>query len=77
MSSDRRYFIYKPRQWYMTRDYQNLFRYQRNGGLYEVVRYFDCAVVYEAQLNDVLHFMNKHCMNHNDYTFKKVARNED
>ena len=69
MSSD---WSYERMTWYMTRDYKDLYRFERCAGLYRVVRYFDCKVIYEGRLNDVLHFMNIHCMSHKDFSNRSV-----
>lgn len=59
-------YIFEKDAWFMTKDYQNLYRIERYGNLYRVVRFYDCVEVFEGNMLEVQHFMNINCRTHDD-----------
>ena len=52
--------------WYMTKDYQNLYRFERIGGYYRVVRYFDCKEVFSGTYAEIQKYMIENCLSHHE-----------
>lgn len=62
-------YVFEKGTWFMTKDYQNLYKIERYGTLYRVVRYYDCVEVFEGNMSEVQHFMNINC-----HTHENIAR---
>ena len=51
--------------WYMTKDYRELFRVERNGSKWCVVSYADWQVKLTSSLKSVMEYMDNACISHN------------
>ena len=55
--------------WYSTKDYKNLYRYQRVRGCagYEIICYYTGHRIFSGSLSEVRQFMSDNCISHDKY----------
>ena len=67
--SDKNVYRFDLNTWYMTKDYQDLYRieYRRGSRYYAVVVYYSGITMYYGTLDQVQSFMNEKCFTHEKY----------
>ena len=51
--------------WYMTKDYRELVRVERNGAKWSVISYADWQIKLTSSLKSVMAYMDNVCISHN------------